>query len=230
MMRNKTVTVLVGILVVLLVIGGFRNLRTGIVVGDQFLYERSPEYFKAGDDEIRVIKGDGFTNFEIILDGEARRAALSWSRRSGAFGAEIEHDYATLTFDDGTVVEGFWFANDMLIDKDGRPISWTNLGEMIVVDDTVRVISNEALSQDLCQIDRGEMVKNGHIAMVLVGALIYVIGAVTFLFPEKMYFLGSRWRYKNAELSDDGIMMQQFGAVICMIMGAVLIVNLAGLR
>jgi len=73
-----------------------------------------------------------------------------------------------------------------------------------VVDDTVRVISNEALSQYLCQIDRGEMVKNGHIAMVLVGALIYVIGAVTFLFPEKMYFLGSRWRYKNAELSDDG--------------------------
>ena len=50
MMRNKTVTILVGILVMLLVIGGFRNLRTGIVVGDQFLYERSPEYFKAGED------------------------------------------------------------------------------------------------------------------------------------------------------------------------------------
>lgn len=229
MMEKKKAAILAGILVILVVIGGFRNMRTGIVVGDTFLYERSDGYFKAGDDEIRVIKGDGFTNFEIVLDGEARRAALSWSRRTGAFGAEIEHDYATLTFDDGTVVEGFWFA-DVLIDKDGRPVLWANQGEMIVVHDMVRVISNETLSQDLCQIDRGLTVKNGHIAMVLVGALVYVIGAVTFLFPEKMHFLGSRWRYKNAELSEDGIMMEQFGAVICMIMGAVLIVNLAGLR
>lgn len=230
MMEKKKAAILAGILVILVVIGGFRNMRTGIVVGDTFLYERSDGYFKAGDDEIRVIKGDGFTNFEIVLDGETRRAGLSWSRKNGLFDSEIEHDYATMTFDDGTMVEGYWFSDDMLVDQDGRPVIWTNPGAMIVVGDAVRVISNEELSQDLCQIDRGLTVKNGHIAMVLVGALVYVIGAVTFLFPEKMHFLGSRWRYKNAELSEDGIMMEQFGAVICMIMGAVLIVNLAGLR
>lgn len=64
----------------------------------------------------------------------------------------------------------------------------------------------------------------------MLGGLLYLIGAVTFLYPEKVHFFGTRWRYKNAELSDDGIMMQMFSAVVMMIMAAIIMMNPALIR
>lgn len=223
--ERKSILVLAGIFVVLFVIGCFRNLRTGIFVGDKFFYEREEGYYVSGDNEIRMIQGDGFTNFQIVLLEEVRNAGLTWSEEKSSYG--VEQDYATITFENGTVVEGTWFG-EMLIGEDGLPLDW---GIAIYTDmqDQVR-ISDEALGEVLCRLDLGMTIKNGSTAFLLLGGLIYLIGAVTFLYPEKVYFFGTRWRYKNAELSDDGIMMQMFSAVVMMIMAAVIMMNPALIR
>ncbi len=191
------------------------------------MVEREDGYFKSGDHEIRMIKGEGFTNFQIVLHGENRTAALQWSRSDVLF--DVEHDFATLTFDDGAIIEGTWFSDDILLDKDGLPLGWAN-GFMSADGNAVRVISNEALSNVFCKIALGKTEQNGSIGVVLVGGLIYILGALSFLYPEKVHFFGNRWRYKNAELSDDGIFMEKFGGIIGMVLGAIMVINLAGLK
>ncbi len=224
--KDKPKAILIGIFIMLIIIGGFRNTRIGVTVGDKFLVEREDGYFRSGNHEIRMIKGEGFTNFQMVLHGENRTAALRWSRSDALF--DIEQDYATLTFDDGTVIEGTWFSDDMLLDKDGLPLGWSS-GFMSADGDTVRVISNEELSNVLCKLDLGKTEQSGSIGIVLVGGLIYILGALSFLYPEKVHFFGNRWRYKNAELSDDGIFMEKFGGIIGMVIGAFFMINLAGL-
>ncbi|MBQ7795521.1 MAG: hypothetical protein IJ374_03055 [Lachnospiraceae bacterium] len=227
-MKKKTVGIMVGFLALLLVIGCWRNLRPGIFVGDKFLVKKSEEYFKSGDDEIRMIKGDGFTNFQIVMDGEEKTAGLVWSRNDRMYG--IEHDYAEITFSDGTVIAGTWFTNMMLVNDKGTPLILLNNPIVISINDEVVPISNETLSNVLCRLDLGMIERNGSGAFVVVGALVYVLGAVTILYPETMHFLGSRWRYRNAELSEDGKMMEQFGGVICMIFGFLVAMNVTGVR
>lgn len=224
--ENKTIVVLIGIFVVLAIIGCFRNLRTGIFVGDKFFYEREEGYYESGDNEIRMIKGDGFANFQIILHGETRNAGLVWSRKDALFG--VEHDYATVTFEDGTVVEGIWFADGMLVDEEGLPLYW-GIAVFTDMQDRVRV-SNEELSEVLCKLDLGMTHKNGSISAIICGSFVYLIGALVYLYPEEMYFLGSRWRYKNAELSYDGILVQKFGGILCIVMALILMVNPMGIR
>ena len=223
--ENKAVLVLTGIFVVLVIIGCFRNLRTGIPVGDKFLIEREEGYYKSGDNEIRMIKGEGFTNFQIVFHEESMNAALEWSEKKALFGAE--HDYAIIRFENGTVVEGTWFA-DTLVHDDGFPMDW---GLTVYTDSQDRVrVSDEALSNVLCKLDLGMTTNNGSVWAIICGGLIYLIGALVWLYPEEMYFLGSRWRYNKAELSDDGIMMQRFSAILMLVMAAFLMINPMGLR
>ena len=76
----------------------------------------------------------------------------------------------------------------------------------------------------------GHGTENGSGAFIILAIVVYVIGALTFLYPEKMFFLGSRWQFKNPELSEDGKMMEQFGGVVLMIVGFVIALNISGLR
>lgn len=225
---DKKISILIGILLILVVIGCWRNVRTGIYIGDKFLVQKEDGYFKAGDDEIRMIRSDGFTNFQMVLNGEVRSAGLVWSRSDRLF--DVEHDYAEITFGDGEIVEGTWFANDLLVNDSGTPLIYLDYPLItITANDEPVPISNITLSNVLCRMDLGMVDKNGSIGFVILGALVYGLGVLTFLFPEKMFFLGSRWQFRNPELSDDGIMMQKFGGVICMIVGFVIALNLPGL-
>lgn len=226
---NKKTGIMIGILVLLVLIGGWRNLRTGIFVQDKFFVQKDEDYYKSGDDEIRMIRGDGFTNFQMVLNGEERTAGLVWSKSDRLY--NVEHDYAEITFDDGEVIRGTWFANDMLVDDTGMPIVYLNYPLVRVsVGDVPEPISNAALSNILCRLDLRMIEKNGSVGFIILGALIYGLGMLTFLYPEKMFFLGSRWQFRNPELSDDGILMQQFSGVVCMIVGFVIALNLPGLR
>lgn len=57
----------------------------------------------------------------------------------------------------------------------------------------------------------------GHWVVSLIYAALYMMGAAVYLWPEKMAFLGSRWRYQTEpELSDDGIVMEKAGGVLMM--------------
>lgn len=57
----------------------------------------------------------------------------------------------------------------------------------------------------------------GNAGMALVYALLYIMGAAVFLWPQKMAFLGSRWRFQTEpELSDSGEMMERIGGILMM--------------
>lgn len=60
----------------------------------------------------------------------------------------------------------------------------------------------------------------GHF-LCFVLSLIYLLGVLHFLFPETMAFFGSRWQYRyEPELSDSGLAMMKFSAVLLMLIGA----------
>ena len=59
---------------------------------------------------------------------------------------------------------------------------------------------------------------------------VYLAGAALFLWPERIAFFGSRWMYRSEpELSDAGLMWEQFGGLLLM-GAAVVTLFLAGLR
>jgi len=225
---ERKVLILCGIFLVMIVVGCMRNLRQGIYIFDDFLIQKSKDHFKKGKDEIRLIRAEDGTTFELVFHGAARRATLVWSKSTELF--DVEQDYATVIFDDGTVVEGTWFSNDQLLGSDLMPVSWS-------VDETIHFSGGSkmtgfdagGLAELLCRLDRGDTESNGDFLLVFFGSLIYIIGALTFLYPDKMYFMGSRWKYKQAELSDDGRLAQQAGGVVMMIVGFVAAINVYGL-
>lgn len=58
----------------------------------------------------------------------------------------------------------------------------------------------------------------GNAGMLFVYALLYGMGAAVYLWPQKMAFLGSRWRFQTEpELSDDGVMFEKLGGIVLMI-------------
>ena len=64
----------------------------------------------------------------------------------------------------------------------------------------------------------------GEISVIFLYALIYLLGAAQFLWPQKLAFLGSRWKFQTEpELSDAGLFMAQLGGIIVMVAGIVLL-------
>ena len=65
--------------------------------------------------------------------------------------------------------------------------------------------------------------QRGHFVVILMAMVIYALGIASFFWPEEVHFFGNRWRYANAELSDDGIFVQKISGVACAIAGVVLL-------
>lgn len=224
--QHKTAGILILLFVILLVFGLWRNVRRGIYVGDFFLYRKDASWYKNASDEIRMSREEDRTFFTINYDGEEKSAELIWNVEEAADSILQDQKYATITFGDGSVVEGKWDNNQfgMLVDEDGLPLEW---GEVTVTIAGERPeISDVSWSNALCRMDLGLTEKNGEIWFVVIGAICYILGVLNFLYPEQMYFLFSRWKYARAELSDVGIAVEKIGAVVVMIMGAVFMMRL----
>jgi len=225
---EKKILILAGIFLFMIIVGCVRNFREGIYILDDFLVQKSEDYFKSGKDEIRLIRAADGTTFELTFNGVTKRATLVWSKSTEFL--NVEHDYASVTFDEGVVAEGIWFSDSMLMGLDRMPLSFT-MDEKIRFSNGKKISSFEAakLAEVLCRLDLGDTEKNGDFRLVLMGGLLYVIGALVFLYPDKMHFMGSRWQYKHAELSDDGRLAEQAGGVVMMIVGFVAAINVYGL-
>jgi len=52
--------------------------------------------------------------------------------------------------------------------------------------------------------------------------LLYALGVASILWPEKVHFFGSRWRYAHAELSSDGIAVQILSGIANIVLAIVL--------
>ena len=62
--------------------------------------------------------------------------------------------------------------------------------------------------------------------MVIAGSILYLAGALTFLFPNESHFFMRGWAYKKQELSDEGILAEKIGAVAIMVLGIVGVLGL----
>ena len=209
---KKKLILLVAVLLAAFIPAMALNVQRGVPVGESFLTKRNDAlYEKNADYRVALTRGEDETLCEIQLGAQTLSAALRW-----------QGNRARVEYDDGAVIEGVWRADDMwLTDEDGRPVSW-NDGVTVTVDGDPVGIGRGALANALCRMDIDATEPRGSAAVPLVGALLYVVGAAAFLWPEQTYFFGSRWRFNVAELSDDGKLMQKAGGVITMLGSIVL--------
>lgn len=183
------------IALVSLILGWYWTLRPGIFVGDDFYYRVNSEKLARSASDYIVKTGEN--SYDIRYRQEEKSVQVT---SNGSF--------YSFAFSDGKTVEGNW--NGVFLD-DGSDFPF----EITVSDNGVpAVFSHQAHAITLIHWQEKEFTTISVWYILLLGLLFYVIGVVTIWFPEEMYFLFSRWQYRNAELSDAGKMAEQFGGIM----------------
>lgn len=105
-----------------------------------------------------------------------------------------------------------------------------NPKSLFMLSDGLGYISKSGLAQALVKVAEGEVEQRGHLSLAVAYIFFYALGAAVILWPQKMAFLGNRWRYRSEpELSDEGLVMEMIGGVVIIGMAVVtLFLPLAG--
>lgn len=200
--------------VVLLVLGYRICLRKGVDIGDDYFYKVNNEVYKADDNNyLELQKQEGTEEAVIVLNGEKQTAQLVWD------GSDVK-----ITYSDGTVINGMW-GGDGLSDEEGVPIIYSE----DYMDDYEGAgayggpakVRKAVLSEALCRISRNAAGMRGSVWLMLFGTVLYILGIVIIRNPEASFFFLNRWRYKDAELSEAGKVVEQISGIAVMIVGAV---------
>lgn len=200
------------ILLTLLIPALWLNTRTGVTIHDQFLFRRSSCQYRS------------LSGWSIDYDPSENTFCATLGEQTLRASMEQDGSFLRFTFDDGTVSEGQWDGLFGLLDANGAPITFSEDIEIIVGDDTSRLsLTPGAIARTFGQIAMDGDEPFGSIAVVLAGLLVYLLGAAQFLWPEKIFFLFSRWRYQHAELSEDGILAERAGAILVMLCAIVIL-------
>ena len=214
--RMKKKIILLALAFTLLAIpAAYLQMRDGVMLDGRFFAQKNDDIYVNGKSSVSISRNENGADISILLDGEELNATLT-----------IENDQYTFAYEDGRTVQGYagkWM--DELVDGDGAPI-W--LEDSIVV-----VVGNErepgaltreySLSNILYHMVEDICEQRGYLVTVLMAMVIYALGIASFFWPEEVYFFGRRWRYANAELSYDGVIVQRIGGVVCALAGIVLL-------
>ena len=105
-----------------------------------------------------------------------------------------------------------------------------NPNRLFMISDGQGNISKSGLLQALVKVAEGEVEQRGHLSLAAAYIFFYALGTAVLLWPEKMAFLGNRWRFRyEPELSDEGLVMEMLGGVVIIGMAVVtLFLPLAG--
>lgn len=200
---KKARVILALVLLCLLPLSLWLNLRTGVYAGDHFLPRKGPGQFGG----VTMTAQDGAWRFTGTVGQETVDALLT-----------AEGDRITVDLGDGEPLTGAWDGQHLL-DESGLPLG---VGEVIiVVNGQESPMSRYAMAATLTRMAFGAVEQRGSFWLALMGAVLYLLGAVTFLYPEQAHFFLSRWQYEHAELSDAGILAERIGAVVAMVGSAV---------
>ena len=207
---KKKIALLAAVLLALFVSALAFNLQRGVTVGETFLPKRSDALYQKNADYRVSLSHDGDkTLCDIRFGAETLSAALTWN------GERVRIEY-----DDGTVVAGVWYpAEKWVMDEEGMPVIWSDGATVIVNGETVS-IGRGALANALCRMDTNAAEPRGSAALLLVGALLYALGAAALLWPEQTFFFANRWRYNVPELSEEGAAAQRLGGAAMMAVSA----------
>lgn len=214
--KMKFLWIAVPIWVVLVLLSGWIYVRPGIYVSDSFLYRSSADCYRRQQNEIRMYQEYDAVRFEVIWDGQENAATLVWGEPTQNNGTQV-----SVTFQDGSIIEGIW-RGDTLIDADGRDLSFP-AGITVTVNRDRPPIPNITWSETFCRLSLGATETRGSVLFIFIGTVAYVLGSLSFLFPDNMYFLLRRWQFEQAELSDAGLLVQKASAIVAMILGGIVI-------
>lgn len=205
---KKTIAVLTVILIIVLCPALWLNTRTGVTLRDHFLFRRPSGEYKSHSGW-SIICNESTGRFDAVLSNQTFSAALEWN-----------DPVARFTFDDGEIIEGYWYGTGNLTDADTMPLFLNEDIYITIGDGNIRhSITKTDLADEFIRIYTGNTETFGSIGLVFLGVAIYVMGSVKFLFPEETHFLFSRWYYEKPILSDEGILFEKIGAVFIMLTG-----------
>lgn len=214
MRKNKSMIVLLALFVIALAFSGWRNFRKGVYIGDDFFYKTSDTLFKSGENTISFQESDDGTQFTVFMNGEQQTAGVKWNG-----------DHADITYADGTVVAGSW-DGQRLLGEDGIPLIYSLNEITVTIGNEIAPLGKGTLSDVLCRIDRNETENRGIAMMLVAGGVLYLIGALTFLYPNETHFFLRRWAYREAELSEEGLLAEKIGGVVAMIAGIIIMAGM----
>ncbi len=120
------------------------------------------------------------------------------------------------------MTEGTW-GNDCLLDKEGMPVMYSGEAVIAVTGDKAKEVGKEVLSDALCRVSRDAAEIRGSVWFMLLGTVLYGFGIFALKNPEGSHFFLNRWRYRDAELSEEGKAAEQIGGAVFLIFGAVLV-------
>lgn len=189
--------------VIALLAGWYVTLRKGIYVGDKFFYKTNgSRYAHNGSNYIER----GLDNsFEIVSDTGRKTVSVNADENS-----------LTFAFSDGTSLTGTWDGTN-LTDSEGLPIGWDEI-HISAGAESVEA-SNTAYCEALCRIYYGEEETRSAWYIQAVGIVIYILGIVTVLRPDRAHFFLSGWRYHNPELSEAGRLLEQASGIVIAVLG-----------
>ena len=210
--RGKITLFLIVLLIVMLPALYLHTRPVADVFGHD-LFKQADGVYHFDGSTVSITETPQGASFEGKVDGTAFRADMTQEGR-----------LVRTTFDDGEVIEGYDNGWIHLQRPDGSLLTRGN--EIIFVgEQRTNNVSREEIADNLWQLWQGEERTKGIWWFVLFMALPYLAGMATILWPEEMHFLFSRWRYQNAELSYDGLMMERLGGWV-LLLGSVVLMYL----
>lgn len=198
--RRKPAWLIACLGALLLMMGLYFYLQPGLYVGDGF-FRRQADGYRLNDRSYVLVGENGF---EVCLDGSPERVELTQDGQALRF-----------VFSDGETVEGC-LADGQLVNAQGMPL-WMEDGQ------TQASVQRVRLCETLARMSRGETEARAPYLMLLAFALVYAVGAFSFLAPDRAVFFLQRWRFEQAELSDMGRWVERAGGAVLMLLGAAML-------
>ena len=122
---------------------------------------------------------------------------------------------------DGITLDSENHQNKLYVNEKGEYLM--NPTSLFMISNDQEYISKSGLVQAMVRVAEGKVEQRGHLSLVAAYILFYALGTAILLWPEKMAFLGNRWRYRyEPELSDEGLFMEMLGGVIVLCMAVVM--------
>ena len=123
---------------------------------------------------------------------------------------------------DGITLDSEKHQNKLYVNEKGEYLM--NPTSLFMISDGQGYISKAGLVQTLVKVVEGKVEQRGHLSLAAAYIFFYVLGTAILLWPEKMAFLGNRWRYRSEpELSDEGLVMEMLGGVVIICMAVVIL-------
>ena len=202
---TKKIILLALALAVLLVPAAWLNTRQGVYAGDVFLPRT-----EAGYGPIVLTLEDDAVTFSGTAADTDFTAALCW-----------DEGLVSIAFADGATLTGQWDGANLCNDV-GTPYAYTSHAITVTVGDEPSPLGQAPLADVLCRMAFGVTEAQGSLHLLLAGTVLYVLGALYVLIPEKMYFLGRQWVFSHAELSDMGRLGQVIGGWVLLAAAAIM--------